>query len=77
MSECLHCDINELVDKYLEANQPVDATEIAVRMVESLADFIVFSVPAEQQTKLLAEIIAHLGSMVIEKSETGERDTQH
>jgi len=77
MSECLHCDINELVDKYLEANQRVDATEVAVRMVESLADFIVFSVPAEQQTKLLAEIIAHLGSMVIEKSETGERDTQH
>ena len=77
MSECLHCDINELVDKYLEANQPVDATEVAVRMVESLADFIVFSVPAEQQAKLLAEIIAHLGSMVIEKSETGERDTQH
>ena len=77
MSECLHCDINELVDKYLEANQPVDGTEVAVRMVESLADFIVFSVPAEQQAKLLAEIIAHLGSMVIEKSETGERDTQH
>ena len=77
MSECLHSDINELVDKYLEANQPVDATEVAVRMVKSLADFIVFSVPAEQRTKLLAEIIAYLGSMVIEKSETGERDTQH
>jgi prephenate dehydrogenase len=46
-------------------------------MAESLADFIVFSVPPEQQTKLLAETIAHLGSMVIEKSESGERDTKH
>jgi len=77
MSECLHCEINELVDKYLEANQPLDATEVAVRMAESLADFIVFSVPAEQQTMLLAETIAHLGQMVIEKSESGERDTKH
>ena len=77
MSECLHCDINQLVDKYLEANQPVDATEVAIRMAESLADFIVFSVPAEQQTTLLAETIAHLGSMVVEKSESGERDTKH
>jgi hypothetical protein len=77
MSECLHCDINELVDKYLEANQPVDATEIAMRMAESIADFIVFSVPAEKQTMLLAETIAHLGSMVIEKAESGERDTKH
>jgi prephenate dehydrogenase len=73
MSECLHCDINELVDKYLEANQPVDATEVVI----SLADFIVFSVPPEQQPRLLAETIAHLGSMVVEKSESGERDTKH
>jgi prephenate dehydrogenase len=77
MSECLHCDINELVDKYLEANESVDATDVAVRIAESLADFIVFSVPVEQQTMLLAETIAHLGQMIIEKSESGERDTKH
>jgi prephenate dehydrogenase len=77
MSECLHCDINEVVDKYLEANQSADAVEIALRMAESLADFIVFSVPPEQQTRVLAETIAQLGAMVIEKLESGERDTKH
>jgi prephenate dehydrogenase len=77
MSECLHCDINEVVDKYLEANQSADAAEIALRMAESLADFIVFSVPPEQQTRVLAETISQLGAMVIEKLESGERDTKH
>jgi len=77
MSECLHCDINELVDKYLQANDTVDAADIAVRMAESLADFIVFSVPPEQQAMLLAHTISHLGSIVIEKTESGERDTKH
>ena len=74
MSECLHCDINELVDKYLQANEAVDSV---TRMAESIADFIVFSVPPEQQAMLLAHTIAHLGSMVVEKTESGERDTKH
>jgi prephenate dehydrogenase len=77
MSDCLHCDINELVDKHLEANEAVAAADVAARMAESLADFIVFSVPPEEQAKLLAHTIAHLGQMVIEKAESGDRDTKH
>ena len=77
MSECLHCEINELVEKYLQANETVDATDIAVRMAESLADFIVFSTPPEQHAMLLAQTITHFGQMIIEKSESGERDTKH
>jgi hypothetical protein len=77
MSECLHCDINELVEKYLQANEAADSIDVVARMAESIADFIVFSVPPEQQAMLLAHTIAHLGSMVVEKTESGERDTKH
>ncbi len=77
MSECLHCGINELVDKYLQANEAVDSIDVVTRMAESIADFIVFSVLPEQQAMLLAHTIAHLGSMVVEKTESGERDTKH
>jgi hypothetical protein len=77
MSDCLHCDINDLVEKYLEKNEAVDITDLAARMAESLAELIVFVAPPEEQAMLLAHTIAHLGEMVIEKSTAGERETTH
>jgi hypothetical protein len=77
MAECLHCDINDLLEKYLHAKEPVDIADLAARMAESLAEFIVFVAPPEEQSKLLAHTIAHLGSMVLEYGESGKRDTTH
>ena len=55
MSECLHCDINDLVDKQLE-REGADLTEVAGRVTESLVDLILLA-PADQQSKFLADIL--------------------
>ena len=72
MSECLHCDINELVDKRLEPDG-ANLAELAVLVAESLADLIVLAPPAEQ-SKLLADVLANLGQAYLEKIGAGERD---
>ena len=41
---------------------------MAAKIAESLADLILLSMPPELQGKMLAHTIAHLGSMVLEKS---------
>jgi hypothetical protein len=40
MSECLHCDINEIVQKHLDENDKADTADVAGRMAESLAGLI-------------------------------------
>jgi len=77
MSDCLHCDINELVQKHIEANADVDVAEVAAKMAESLADLIAFSVVEGEQTKLLAHAIAQLGEMYLEKCGASPSDTTH
>lgn len=72
MSDCLHCDINALVDKRLE-REGADLAELAALMVESLADLIVLAPPAEQP-KLLAEALANLGQAYLEKIGALARD---
>ena len=72
MSDCLHCDINELVDKRLEPDG-ANLAELAVLVAESLADLIVLAPPAEQ-SKLLADVLANLGQAYLEKIGAGERD---
>jgi hypothetical protein len=67
MSDCLHCDINELVQTYLEQNQAVDVADVAAKMAESLADLILSSAESDQP-KLLAHTIAALGDMYLQKS---------
>ena len=47
MSDCLHCDINDLVQKHLEGNNP-DLADLAARIVESLADLILLAPEADQ-----------------------------
>ena len=77
MSDCLHCDINELVQKHLE---PADAQlgDVVARMAESLVELI-FLAPEEEHGKLLAETIAHLGNAFLEKSGAveGDSDMRH
>ena len=66
MSDCLHCDINELVEKRL-AREGADLSELAARMTESLADLILLA-PEADHSKLMADILANLGQAYLEKS---------
>ena len=66
MSDCLHCDINQLVQQRLE-REDGDVAEVASMMVESLADLI-FLAPEAEQANLLAYVVSGLGQMILEKS---------
>ena len=77
MSDCLHCDINDLVQRHLEQNEATDVEEVAAKMAESLADLILSSTESEQ-AKLLAHAIAALGDLYLQKSSAVEgADTTH
>lgn len=67
MSDCLHCDIHELLDSEL-AGKDANLAEIAAKVTEVLADIIVMA-PPEQQAVLMADILANLGSFMLEKKE--------
>ena len=66
MSDCLHCDINALVQKHME-REGADLAELAARMTESLADLILLA-PETEQAKLMADALANLGQAFLEKS---------
>ena len=70
MSECLHCDIHELLENQLEGKE-ANLAEIAAKVTEVLADIIVMA-PPENQSTLMADILANLGSFVLEKKEEAD-----
>lgn len=65
MSDCLHCDINDLVEKRLES-ESADLAEIAGLIAESLADVILLA-PGDEQAKFMADAIANLGHAYLQK----------
>ena len=67
MSDCLHCDIHEMLDVHEQA----DLGEIAARVTEVLADLILM-VPPSKQAMMLAAVVANLGGMVLEKNQEGD-----
>ena len=78
MSDCLHCDINELVEKQLD-REGADFSELALLVVENLADLIVLAPPADQ-SKIIADVLTHLGQAYLEKTgavERGESSSRH
>jgi hypothetical protein len=78
MSDCLHCDINELVQKHIDAGS-TDLGDLAARVAESLADLILLA-PETDQSKLMADALASLGQAFLEKSgavEPGESTARH
>jgi hypothetical protein len=77
MSDCLHCDINEMVQKHIEKTETADVADVAARIAESLADLILTFVPEEDQANVLAHTIAHLGEMFLQKGGATEGDTTH
>jgi hypothetical protein len=70
MSDCLHCDINQLVQERFERGD-TDLIEMASMMVESLADLILLA-PESDQSNLMAHALAAFGQIFLEKG--GEID---
>jgi hypothetical protein len=70
MSDCLHCDIHEMLESHLQGEQ-ADLGEIASRVTEVLADSILLAPPADQ-AMLLAAVVANLGGMVLEKNQEAD-----
>jgi len=61
MSECLHCDINELVEKRLEG-EGADLAEVAALIAESLADLILLAPPQGKERRVSIHAGAILAS---------------
>jgi hypothetical protein len=70
MSDCLHCDIHDMLESHLQT-EGADLAEIAAKVTEVLADIILMA-PAEEQSMLMANILAMLGTFLIEKSESAD-----
>ena len=66
MSDCLHCDINDLVQQRLEGGD-ADMAELVTMIVQSLVELILLA-PESDQAKLMADVLASLGQMYLEKS---------
>jgi hypothetical protein len=65
MSDCLHCDIHELLESQLQGKE-ANLAEIAAKVTEVLADLILM-VPPDEQSMLMADILVNLGNFFVEK----------
>jgi hypothetical protein len=74
MSECIHCDIHDLLESHLEADD-ANIADITAKVTEVLADLILMVPPADRGM-LLADIIANLGQFVLEKNDEAIEQTQ-
>ena len=70
MSDCLHCDIHEMLESHLQSEQ-ADLAEIAAKVTEVLADLILMA-PPDDRVMMMAEVVANLGGMVLEKSQEAD-----
>ena len=70
MSDCLHCEIHEMLESHLQSEQ-ADLAEIAAKVTEVLADLILMAPPREQ-LMLMADVVANLGGMVLEKTQDSD-----
>jgi hypothetical protein len=65
MSDCLHCDINQLVEQRLEQGATAPG-ELVSMIVESLVDLI-HMVPETDQPNLMAHAMSVFGQLFMEK----------
>ena len=70
MSDSLHFDIYGLLESRLQS-QEVNLAEIAAKVTEVLADLILMAPPDEQST-LMAYMLANLGGFLLEKKEAAD-----
>jgi hypothetical protein len=67
VSDCIHCDIHDLLEPEL-VRESADLGAIAAKVTEVLADLVLMAAP-EDRGALLADVIANLGHLVLEKGE--------
>jgi hypothetical protein len=67
VSDCIHCDIHDLLEPEL-ARDGADLAQVAGKVTEVLADLVLMAMP-EDRAALLADVIANLGHLVLEKGE--------
>jgi hypothetical protein len=70
MPDCIHCEIHDLLEPEL-AREGADLGQISAKVTEVLADLVLIAAP-EDRAALLADVIANLGHMVLEKAEHPE-----
>jgi hypothetical protein len=73
---CLHCEINEIVQRHIERDDPVNLPDLVAKVGESLVDLILLG-PEEQWGNMLAEAMRHIGDAYLEKSGAVESETAH
>jgi hypothetical protein len=74
MSECIHCDIHDLLESHLDS-EDANIADIAAKVTEVLADLILMVPPADRGM-LMADIIANLGQYVLDKNEEAMETAQ-
>jgi hypothetical protein len=67
VSDCIHCDIHDLLEPEL-AREGADLGAISAKVTEVLADLVIMADP-QDRAALLADVIANLGHIVLEKTE--------
>jgi hypothetical protein len=70
MSDCLHCDILEMLQSH-DGGKEDDLAEIAAKVTEVLVDLILMA-PPDEQSMMMADVLANLGGMVLEKSQEAD-----
>ena len=73
---CLHCEINEIVRRHIEGDDPINLPDLVARMGESLVELILLG-PEEEWGNLLAEALREIGQAFLEKSGAVQGDTAH
>jgi hypothetical protein len=65
MSECVHCEIHDLLESHLQSEE-ANLAEMASKVTEVLADLILMAPPAERGM-LIADVLANFGQFVLDK----------
>jgi len=67
MSDCLHCDMLEMLQSHPKGKE-ADLAEVAANVTQVLAHLILMA-PPDEQCMLLADVLAKLDGMLLQKSE--------
>jgi hypothetical protein len=67
MSDCLHCDVHEMLESHSQGKE-ADLAEVAANVTQVLADLILMA-PPDEQAMLMADVLANLGGMLLQKSQ--------
>ena len=70
MSDCLHCDIHDMLEAHLQGDE-ADLAEVAAKVTEVLVDLILMA-PPDDRGLLMADVLANLGGILLEKSQQAD-----